>query len=229
MTIFILLLSIVFCIQDLNSIKFSLQKKLSELEGDSYAQTLLIDILVGTPPQKLKVLVDTGSSKFWVASKNCQSMSCTLKKQKYDKTASSSISSDKKINESINYADGTSVEMSNVITDNVQFGNLTLKNVPILEATIIEKDKIAHISGIIGFGPPILEKSSNDTYNFADFWASQLPQSEQLMTFWYKKNISADGSFIEDAGEVTIGGIDTSKLGSPIRWFLALIQGEYNK
>ena len=87
MTIFILLLSIVFCIQDLNSIKFSLQKKLSELEGDSYAQTLLIDILVGTPPQKLKVLVDTGSSKFWVASKNCQSMSCTLKKQKYDKSS----------------------------------------------------------------------------------------------------------------------------------------------
>ncbi|KAK6108873.1 Eukaryotic aspartyl protease family protein [Brugia pahangi] len=90
----------------------------------------LINITIGSPPQNLKVVPDTGSSDLWVISIDCKSNSCIEggnmhTKNRFDPSKSSTYSSYGQ-NFSITYALGYSKGILGI--DQLSFADLTVAN-----------------------------------------------------------------------------------------------------
>uniref|UniRef100_A0A8C6DX44 Peptidase A1 domain-containing protein n=1 Tax=Moschus moschiferus TaxID=68415 RepID=A0A8C6DX44_MOSMO len=85
----------------------------------------VINITIGTPPQKFRVIVDTSSSDLWVSSIYCQSPSCS-KHLRYNPKASSSFHSSERKHINLRYGCG---KITGVLaTDTVRIGQLTAKS-----------------------------------------------------------------------------------------------------
>ncbi|PRT56310.1 Saccharopepsin [Wickerhamiella sorbophila] len=80
------------------------------------------EISLGTPPQKFKVVLDTGSSNLWVPSTECSSIACFLH-SKYDSSASSSY---KKNGTAFSIQYGSGAVEGFISQDTLQLGSLTI-------------------------------------------------------------------------------------------------------
>ncbi|KAI6212367.1 CRE-ASP-1 protein [Aphelenchoides besseyi] len=90
------------------------------------------NITIGTPPQPFQIILDTGSSNLWVVDKSCTADECNglydplfgpvWKKQKYDRSASSTFKKDGRQFE-IYYGFGSCY--GDLVQDVVSFGGLT--------------------------------------------------------------------------------------------------------
>ena len=157
------------------------------------------DITIGTPPQKFKVILDTGSSNLWVPSTECGSIACYLH-SKYDSSSSSTYKSNGTAFD-IQYGSGA---LSGFVSqDVVTIGDITIKGQDFAEATSEPGLAFAfgRFDGILGLGfdsisvnhivPPfykMIEQKSVDEPVFAFYLADQ-----------------------EGESEVTFGGVDKSK------------------
>ncbi|KAI6212366.1 CRE-ASP-1 protein [Aphelenchoides besseyi] len=93
------------------------------------------NITIGTPPQPFQIILDTGSSNLWVVDKSCTADECNglydplfgpvWKKQKYDRSASSTFKKDGRQFE-IYYGFGSCY--GDLVQDVVSFGGLTVTN-----------------------------------------------------------------------------------------------------
>lgn len=164
------------------------------------------EISLGTPPQKFKVVFDTGSSNLWVPSKKCSSTSCKLHKT-YDSSKSTTFSSNNTIF-TIQYGSGG---VSGFIsTDLLNIGNEGVS----VNFAEITKEKglsflLAKFDGIFGLGWPSISVDTiippfQKLYNSGEL-------DENLFAFYL-------GDMTGQDGELTLGNYNSEKFSGTISW-----------
>ncbi|PLB52866.1 aspartic endopeptidase Pep2 [Aspergillus steynii IBT 23096] len=157
------------------------------------------EIEIGTPPQKFKVILDTGSSNLWVPSSECGSIACYLH-NKYDSSASSSH---KKNGSEFEIRYGSGSLSGYVSQDTVKIGDLEIKDQLFAEATSEPGLAFAfgRFDGILGLGFDTISvnKIVPPFYSLLD----QDLLDEAVFAF-YLGDANKEG----DSSEVTFGGVD---------------------
>lgn len=161
-------------------------------------------IELGTPAQTFKVVLDTGSSNLWVPSKQC-GWRCALK-DKYDSSKSSTYVADGRTF-SIQYGSGATQGF--LSEDELNFGGAVLKQTFAEVTTEPLQWLLARFDGILGLAwpkiavdnikPPMNALVDGKLVDNAQF-AFYLPSSS------------------EESGEMTIGGVDTTRFKGEISW-----------
>ncbi|KAK6805151.1 hypothetical protein RDI58_002936 [Solanum bulbocastanum] len=158
------------------------------------------EIGIGSPPQKFKVIFDTGSSNLWVPSSKCYfSIACWIHSN-YKASKSSTYTRDGEYC-SIRY--GTGSISGHFSMDNVQVGDLVVKDQVFIEATREPSITfiVAEFDGILGLG--FQEISAGNT---TPVWYNMVGQGlvkEPVFSFWFNRDANA-----KQGGELVFGGVD---------------------
>lgn len=151
-------------------------------------------ISVGTPPQRFRVVFDTGSSYFWIPSVSCEEPSCTSHSQ-FDPSKSASYKSSPG-QFFVQY--GTGSVSGSLFTDNVRVGSLVAKNQHLQMVT--REDgfvfSAAHLDGICGLAYKFHSPGDSLTRNLVQ---SKVIPSE-MFSLWLDKRPDHDASFIYFGG-----------------------------
>ncbi|XP_039034534.1 aspartic proteinase-like [Hibiscus syriacus] len=156
------------------------------------------EIGVGTPPQKFTVIFDTGSSNLWVPSSKF-SITCYL----HSKYKASESKTYKKNGKSAAIHYGTGAISGLFSYDNVQVGDLVVKDKEFIEAT---KEPgltflVAKFDGILGLG--FKEISVGKA---VPVWYNMIKQGlikDPVFSFWLNRNVEE-----KESGEIVFGGVD---------------------
>ncbi|XXG61695.1 hypothetical protein AAC387_Pa05g0239 [Persea americana] len=160
------------------------------------------EIGVGTPPQKFTVIFDTGSSNLWIPSSKCYlSIACYLH-SRYKASRSNSYKKNGKPAE-IRY--GTGSVSGFFSQDNVQIGDLVVKDQEFIEATREPSLTflVAKFDGILGLGFQEISVG-----NAVPVWHNMVNQGlveEPVFSFWFNRNAEEEE---EEGGEIVFGGVD---------------------
>ncbi|KAK4284339.1 hypothetical protein QN277_001186 [Acacia crassicarpa] len=158
------------------------------------------DIAIGTPPQKFSVLFDTGSSNSWVPSDKCSTSIACYVHAKYSSSQSTTFRPNG-TSASIRYGSGA---ISGFFSyDNVQVGDLVVKNHEFIEATSEPGFTFvaAKFDGLVGLGFQEISVG-----NVLPLWYNMLGQGlikEPVFSFWLNRKPSD-----ESGGEIVFGGVD---------------------
>ncbi|GKV38773.1 hypothetical protein SLEP1_g46647 [Rubroshorea leprosula] len=158
------------------------------------------EIGIGTPAQTFTVIFDTGSSNLWVPSAKCYfSIACYFH-SKYKSTHSSTYTKNGKPAE-IQY--GTGAISGFFSQDNVQVGDLVVKDQEFIEAT--REPSVTFIAakfdGILGLGFQEISVG-----NAVPVWYNMVEQGlvkEPVFSFWFNRDPNE-----EQGGELVFGGVD---------------------
>lgn len=167
------------------------------------------EIELGTPGQKFKVILDTGSSNLWVPSSDCASLACYLH-TKYDHEQSSTY---KKNGSEFSIQYGSGSMKGYISQDTLKISDLEITNQDFAEAT--EEPGLAFafgkFDGILGLGYDTISVNHivPPVYNAINSGLLDNPQ----FSFYL-----GDTSKTEDGGVCTFGGIDDSKFTGKITW-----------
>lgn len=168
------------------------------------------EIELGTPPQKFKVILDTGSANLWVPSQSCSSIACFLH-QKYDSSASDTY---KKNGSDFSIQYGSGAVSGFVSQDTLAIGDLSIPKQDFAEVT--EEPGLAFafgkFDGILGLAydtisvnkvtPPVyraIEEGLLDENRFG----------------FYLGDANKDD---KDGGTATFGGISEEFIDGDITW-----------
>ncbi|GAB4826553.1 hypothetical protein Ancab_033447 [Ancistrocladus abbreviatus] len=158
------------------------------------------EIAIGTPPQKFTVIFDTGSANLWVPSAKCYfSVPCFFH-AKYKSSLSSTYKKNGKP-AAIHY--GTGAISGFFSEDNVQVGDLVVKDQEFIEATREPSITflVAKFDGILG-----LAFQEISVGNAVPVWDNMVKQGlvkEPVFSFWLNRKVGE-----EEGGEIVFGGVD---------------------
>jgi hypothetical protein len=166
-------------------------------------------ITIGAPEQKFNVIFDTGSADLWVASSNCDS-SCGRTHAKYDSSKSKTYVANGTVFD-IEYGSGpVSGYDSN---DRVGLGGLVVTNQVFAEVTdasgLGAAYKLGKFDGILGMAFSSISVNKNPTIFEAAF--NQGLVSSKQFAFYL-------GNSEDDAGELVLGGYDTTHFTGELTW-----------
>ncbi|XP_052626351.1 aspartic proteinase A1 [Lactuca sativa] len=158
------------------------------------------EIGIGTPPQKFKVVFDTGSSNLWVPSSECSySVSCYFH-TKYQSSLSSTYIKNGK-HAIIEYG-GESIS-GYFSEDNIKIGNIVIEDQEFIEVTREPGFTFlgGKFDGILGLG--FKENSIDNSIPVWDNMINQHLLKEPVFSFWLNQhNRGGEG------GEIIFGGVD---------------------
>ena len=160
---------------------------------------------IGSPPQYLDVILDTGSANFWVNSKLCHDYACETHNS-YDNKLSETYEN---LGYVINVQFGTGEIRGEINYESVTVAGITLSHQSFGEIT----DEIGEVfvqgkfSGILGLAFPKMA-----AFNFDPIFDTMIKSDKlenNLFTFYYSD---------DDNSEVSFGKIDYSKFIGDIHW-----------
>ncbi|KAF7362970.1 Acid protease [Mycena venus] len=162
-------------------------------------------INIGTPPQPLNVILDTGSSDLWVADSNCTN--CDGQTPLFRPDQSKSYVRQTNPNASVTYASGHVAGLNS--TDTVSMGNLSLQSQGFLSVQSVANGLLAgSVSGMMG-----LAFGAISSTKAVPFWQG-LISSNQLaapeMAFWLTRFLDTNFQEEEPGGSFTLGGTNLS-------------------
>ncbi|KAH8069920.1 aspartic-type endopeptidase [Aureococcus anophagefferens] len=177
----------------------------SEPIVECYGSVYYGSIALGTPPQPLEVIFDTGSADFWVASKGCDASCAGL--DVFDSAASATYEADGKAF-SINYIDGDAVHGARA------YDTMTWAGLEVPHQAFAEIEGMGDFyvcggeDGLLGlaFGSLSHLKAATPLENI-------LPQLDAPIFAFHVPNGGDD-----DAGELTLGGVDPAKFRGNLTW-----------
>lgn len=181
------------------------QNKVVQETLDNELTLYYADITLGTPPQKLQVSLDTGSSDLWVNSASstlCTSQQGVCEGGTYDQSASSSA---KVVNQDFNisYVDGSGAS-GPYVSDTLQFAGVTLDNFQFGVGTTS-----ASQMGVLGIAYDIIEVQVNRA------GGQPYPNLPLALRDAGRINSAAYSLWLNDldasTGSILFGGVDTSK------------------
>lgn len=155
---------------------------------------------IGSPAQNFTVIFDTGSSNLWVPSSKCYfSIPCYF----HARFSAALSNTYKAIGKSCSIPYGSGSVYGFFSQDNVQVGNLVVKDQVFIEATREASLNflLAKFDGILGLG--FQEISVGDV---APVWYNMVEQGlvkEKLFSFWLNRDPDD-----ENGGEIVFGGMD---------------------
>uniref|UniRef100_A0A8C5XTF8 Gastricsin n=1 Tax=Microcebus murinus TaxID=30608 RepID=A0A8C5XTF8_MICMU len=167
------------------------------------------DLSFGTPPQKFKILFDTGSSDVWVPSALCYTITCS-KHTRFDPSQSSTFTTKWK-SFSVKYGSGTvngffgydTISFPAFQIPKQQFGLTTY----MLGSTFVYSE----FDGILGLGYPDLARDGVTTV--LEGMVNNGIFSELIFSFYiYKRRVTELG------GVIIFGGVDHSVYVGEIHW-----------
>lgn len=169
------------------------------------------EIGIGSPPQKFRVIFDTGSSNLWVPSSHCSwlNIACRTHRRYYDKKSSSYQKNGTEF--AIQYGTGSLTGF--ISSDNVDMGGIIVKGQLFAEAvkepgyTFVA----AKFDGILGMGyPTIAVTGATPVFNNM---MEQGLVDEPVFAFWLSRDPTS-----EVGGQMTLGGTDPDHYKGNITW-----------
>jgi len=174
----------------------------------NFANTQFVGTVgVGSPPQWIDVIFDTGSANFWVNSKMCKESSCKSRPY-YDHSESKDY---KKDGHKISVQFGTGALEGKISKDTVTIGGLEIPRQTFAEVT--DEDGAvftnARFSGLLGLSFPSLGAPGTVPV-FDHIMKSELLE-QNIITFYYSLNPKEDS-------QLTFGYLDYSKFEGDVHW-----------
>ncbi|KAJ2664043.1 aspartic proteinase precursor [Coemansia sp. RSA 1200] len=179
----------------------------SSQSGNRGFQSYFGSISLGTPPQKFRVVFDTGSSDFWIPSINCDSSACEGH-ARFNHSSSSTYTATH-VPFSLSY--GTGGLIGQVGGDSLQIGNSTV--VPGMHvglATHMGKFfHTAQFDGVFGLGFPRLSRIHSEPPLYTMFQLGIL--DKPVFSFWIKEGKNGQHA----GGEIVLGGTNPARFEGP--------------
>ncbi|XP_076945639.1 aspartic proteinase oryzasin-1-like [Bidens hawaiensis] len=185
--------------QSVNSIGESQESGIISLNNYMDAQ-YFGEIGIGTPPQKFKVIFDTGSANLWIPSSECiSSVSCFLH-SKYESSHSSTYKANGRP-AAIHY--GSESISGYFSKDTVEVGDLVIQHQEFIEVT--KEPGLTFLAGkfdgILGLG--FKEISIGSAIPVWDNIVNQDLVKDRVFSFWLNQQ-----SKESEGGEIVFGGLD---------------------
>lgn len=176
---------------------------LEDLRDSEYA----IEIGVGTPPQLLSVILDTGSSNIWVNAESCQSESCRAHRR--FNPAKSSTYHELDSSMSVKYGSGSL--KGDLVTEAVSIGpvRVTGQTVGLIQVAAGASWMSSRFDGILGLA--FEELSVTKRPLLLDTMASQHVLEHTMISFFYSDTPDMDSA-------VAFGEPDKHFMRSAITW-----------
>ncbi|KAJ3317238.1 hypothetical protein HDV06_001826 [Boothiomyces sp. JEL0866] len=194
------------------------------LNGNPIGFTMSGHVGIGTPPQYLNVLFDTGSALLWIFSKDCNSKTCTSQNS-FDPSASSTFTNGTGSQPvTYSYGDGTKIDC-NLGQETVQVGSIVMKGIPVCLAYSIDTT-VPSADGIMGLSIP---GNPDKRANVFDTLAQHPDVAAPIASFWYNRSQYVNyNDNNAKMGEIMFGGVDKTRFTPPLQYIPIVAKEDSN-